>query len=483
MKQILSVLALLLCLFVFTSTSPAASRGFVKKASSATFALYASSERAGIQDRFICTATAISKVDGGYELLSAGHCTPANPDLPTDMTFSVATDLGGKLIPVPLVASVMNEPNDWAVFYMPTQNKYPVMKLDDVNNIKVGDKTVDVNFSLGVAKEVSEGEVSSTPINDSSATAPDAIGDFEVSMFGSNGASGSSVIDMNRGKKIIGIVIFGFHGETMPMLVEPISNIYPQIKNLKMTDMAHFAAREQASPDPVAAGSDSCNSVMQKVRGFLRAPLADFEKVYGEPFSIASGYADGTVRNAYNFHFDNGNEYVQFDVVTKDGTIVDIWEDACGSGGRNIIAPTLPPSQEFFMQRGQRGRRGGTNRGQEHRQQPPRQEPPRERPTPPREQRPDRNPRDHHDRGNEQHRRPRYDGENHTHRYHRDHDRDVRYYPDGRQGICYGGVWFAAIYPEWVWTDEVYFVEIAPGEWVVVDYDNPAFSASVDIVY
>lgn len=82
-------------------------------------------------------------------------------------------------------------------------------------------------------------------------------------------------------------------------------------------------------------------------------------------------------------------------------------------------------------------------------------------------------------RGRDQ--RPKYSGENHTHRFHRDHDRDVRYYPDGRQGFCYGGVWFVAIYPEWAFVDEVYFVELAPGEWVVVDFYNPALSAFVEI--
>jgi len=141
----------------------------------------------------------------------------------------------------------------------------------------------------------------------------------------------------------------------------------------------------------------------------------------------------------------------------------------------------------------QRGRVGGGNHGgrggsenritrpEQRRERPNPPQERRERPNNPREQHPDRDQHREYDR--DQRRGPRYEGENHAHRYHRDHDRDVRYYPNGIQVIRYGGIWFAALYPEWVWTDEVYFVEIAPGEWVVVDYDNPAFSASVYIVY
>src|SRR5205807_2284135 len=104
----------------------------------------------------------IAKVEGGYELLSAGHCTPANvQELPPDMSFKVADDLHGPLMPVTLVAARMDEPVDWAIYYLKTDKKYPVVPLGDERLVRINEKTIDVNYSLGLAKEVSMGVVSS----------------------------------------------------------------------------------------------------------------------------------------------------------------------------------------------------------------------------------------------------------------------------------------------------------------------------------
>ena len=193
--------------------------GFDKKVYDGAMALYASSESYRIKDRFICSAQVVEKIEGGYKLLSAGHCTPANADLPSDMTFSVASDLGKPLTPVKLMAAKLNDSEDWSVFYLATDKKLSVVSLGDENNAKINDKTIDVNFSLSLAKEVSMGLVSSTVQNQGP-----MAGFFQVTQFDSHGASGSSVVD-ERTKKVIGIVIAGVDGTTTPTWIEPISVI------------------------------------------------------------------------------------------------------------------------------------------------------------------------------------------------------------------------------------------------------------------
>jgi len=201
-------------------------KGFDGKVYNGALALYASSEQIGAKDKFLCSAQVIAKVDGGYELLSAGHCTPADPDMPADMTFSVATDLGKTLFPVKLIAAKEEGPVDWAVYYFPTDQKFSVIPLGDESDVRINDKTVDVNFSLALAKEVSLGVVSSTV-----QTQGPMSGFFEVTQFDSHGASGSSVVS-EKTQSVIGIVIAGIDGTTTPTWVEPISVIKSQIAGL-----------------------------------------------------------------------------------------------------------------------------------------------------------------------------------------------------------------------------------------------------------
>jgi hypothetical protein len=197
----------------------------------ASFALYASSVEADVTNKFICSAQAIKKVSGGYELLSAGHCTPANAEeLPPDMVFSVAEDIGGALMPVVLVKAELTDTLDYAIFYLQTKNKYPADSLGDLKGVHIGDPTVDVNFSEGLAKELSPGLVASKIIANQPEEHADLEGLFEVQMFGSHGASGSAVIDQNTGK-VIGIVTMGSSG-TMPLMVEPIYLIEAAIKGV-----------------------------------------------------------------------------------------------------------------------------------------------------------------------------------------------------------------------------------------------------------
>lgn len=217
-------------------------RGFNGKVYNSVFALYGSSVDSDIQNRFVCTVTAYQQISGGYLLIGAGHCTSANVEsLPPDMTYGVSEELGGPIVPVALLKSVMDEPLDYAIYFMPTKQKYPVLGLGDETKDRIGDKTIDVNFSLAAAKMFSPGTIVSQVIT----TNTEAKGFFLIDQFDSHGASGSSVVS-EKTHKIIGLVIAGWDGETMPSVVEPITSILPHIQ-----DAQALAVIAASKPIPV----------------------------------------------------------------------------------------------------------------------------------------------------------------------------------------------------------------------------------------
>jgi hypothetical protein len=240
------ILATLLLLLASVSLSSAAvikpPQGFDGKVYAATQALYGSSASVEIKDRFICTVTAFRKVTGGYLLIGAGHCTSANPDLPADLTFSVSSNLGESTSPVTLLQSAMAGAADYAVYFYPTAKKIPTIALCDDCSARVGDKTVDVNFSLGVGKFVGKGVIDSVILNG------DLEGFFGVEMFGTHGASGSAVVS-KKSHRILGLLIAGFDGATMPVMIEPIVSIKASIEQAStLRKAASTSASSNSTP-------------------------------------------------------------------------------------------------------------------------------------------------------------------------------------------------------------------------------------------
>ena len=219
--------------FVLTFAVPVSAKnigepqGFDKEVYRASFALSATSEMAQIEKpRFLCTVTAYKKVKGGYLLIGAGHCTSANDGLPSDMKYFVSEDIGSKSSPIQLLATELTEEHDCAIYFFPTKNKYPTIPLGDERGLSVGDTTVDANFSLGVTKMVSPGIIVSKE-----GTGRLPKGYFLVQQFDSHGASGSAIVS-EKTHKIIGLVIAGWDGETMPTVVEGISHVREELKNI-----------------------------------------------------------------------------------------------------------------------------------------------------------------------------------------------------------------------------------------------------------
>lgn len=262
MRKLLSlVAALLLSVSVSAGIKPLS--GFDKKVYDGSLALYASSKLEGRTDKFICTAQVVAKVKGGYELLSAGHCTPSNQngELPPDLTYKVADELGGPLYPVTLVAAYNKEPVDWALYYFKTDREYPVIELGDENDIALNSPTIDVNFSLGIAKEVSLGVVSSYV-----QTQGPMKGFYEVTEFDSHGASGSAVVS-EKTKKIIGVVIAGVDGTVTPTWVEPASVIQGQIAGIDVTT-ARYVPPLDVVKFPSPADEPESDPLVDSVLGY-----------------------------------------------------------------------------------------------------------------------------------------------------------------------------------------------------------------------
>ena len=239
-------------------------KGFDHKVYASTFALYGSS--GSTQDRFLCTVTAYEKVQDGYLLIGAGHCTGANPDLPPDLTFKVSTDLGTDKVPVALLKSAMEEPLDYAVYFMPSTVKYPTIAMGNESQDRIGDRTVDVNFSLDAAKQVASGVIASTVIS-AAGQHDDLSGFFLVTQMDSHGASGSSVVS-EKTRKIIGLVIAGWDGATMPSIVEPISKVEKELGDIPAL---LYKARQVPSPvtvvTPITQDPNNGEDLMVAQRG------------------------------------------------------------------------------------------------------------------------------------------------------------------------------------------------------------------------
>ena len=190
--------------------------GFDGKMWDSTLALYGTM---GDTTRFLCTAEVIEKVkDGSYILLSAGHCVQT---IPAGIQFSVSDEMGGQRTPVKMLKAFEGNGLDFSEFELLTQHKYFVMELGNDNDLRIGDAVLDVNFSAGLAKQISLGLIASEAVPASGQCHDfECVGDFLVQMYGTAGASGSAVVS-EKTHKIIGIAIWQA-GSSIGLGVEPI---------------------------------------------------------------------------------------------------------------------------------------------------------------------------------------------------------------------------------------------------------------------
>ena len=224
MKIASAVLSFVVSLILFAGVLGAAPRGiqsiggFEKQAMDATFALYVAP-----LNRFICSATAVRVQQDrhskryGYLLLSAGHCVYGEP---SDFTFAVAEEIGGRLVPVAPVKARLGNAEDVSLFYMETAKKYPVIELGDESSETIGDAEINPNFTAGLTKQLAYARIASGVIGENE-HCPICMGTFLIHETAGPGASGSAVIS-EKTHKVIGIaIIAGVAG----IGVEPISTV------------------------------------------------------------------------------------------------------------------------------------------------------------------------------------------------------------------------------------------------------------------
>ena len=194
-------------------------KGFEGTVWSSTLALYGSLNN---RTHFDCTTQVVGKTEGGYLLLSAGHCVQ---DIPAGVQFSVSDNIGSDLYPVQLVKAFEGGGIDFSLFSFKTKKVYRVLDADPVAKLRVGERVLIVNFTEGLGKQLSRGIVASDILAQSRdcASVDTCEGDFLVQAYGGPGASGSAVIS-EKTHKIIGVAVFGFDG-TIGFGVEPISKM------------------------------------------------------------------------------------------------------------------------------------------------------------------------------------------------------------------------------------------------------------------
>jgi Trypsin-like peptidase domain len=474
-----TVLAPFLAL-VFAVTSWAGSikppKGFNKKLYDASYALYATSVARGFTEpKFSCTVTAYQHFQDGYLLIGAGHCTTANPDLPADMKFFVEPDISRPPIPVTLLKAVLLhedfapsqvdvQPIDYAIYYLKTTAKLPTVDLGDESSLRVGSKTTNVNFSLGLAKYMAPGFVSSTL-----ARHGESSGFFGVQMFMSHGASGSSVVDVKT-RKIVGLVIAGEDGATLPAWIEPISVIEAQLKTLNIPDLiAHPVLSSPVvviTPEDFAASFGPTHPFMLTVHGpnpvFTQAEYSF--RVETDGFELSDEYY-------YDIpvFIDKGAEGYRL-VSTKDGLSVTV----------TPLRHDVPSVDDMVSLLAARHSGNGSSRNIGNRVTP---------------------PANHNDRPDHSHEGSRGEGRDHDRGRHsddrrprgRDIDRDTRehyfgrehcfrpefYYSGGYYSFVYAGIWFD-FENAWPYPVDDVFIDVGPdGLYYMSSPAHPGFVVQV----
>lgn len=201
-----------------------------KRSVEASLALYATLPGTnGDKDitHFLCTATVIAKDGNAYALLTAGHCI-VGEDLPDGLKFFVAEDIADNpvLQPVKVIRAENDSTYDFALLELDSDKSYPVVKV--ANRVpQIEDKVYDVNFSMGIGKQVALGTVATDVLltQGSEKDCDICKGRYMVHIFAAGGASGSAIID-EKTNEIVGVGEFGFPGNTMGLGCETTVNLH-----------------------------------------------------------------------------------------------------------------------------------------------------------------------------------------------------------------------------------------------------------------
>jgi len=205
----------------------------------------ATSAEAGINTpKSLCSGNVIRRTKHGIIVMTAGHCGPANPDLPDDLVLSVAHDIDTPPQTATILIDKMatDESLDVMLLYVPVAKPkdWQPIELGSDSTLRVGDKTLTVGFPLTAAKVLSRGTV----VSIENLTKDWPKGYFLVDDTTTHGNSGSGV---TKDGKIVGLVIMGVDGANFPAVDEGIDNIREML--------GHVAIQEDGKTYPLLKGS------------------------------------------------------------------------------------------------------------------------------------------------------------------------------------------------------------------------------------
>jgi Trypsin-like peptidase domain len=200
-----------------------------QNAYNAALALYGTS---GDVTHFLCSTTVVAQrkvmnASGKHEylLLTAGHCITGD-GLPEDLKFGVREQIAEDspkpdLQPVDVIKAENDAKYDFAILYLASDKVYPIIEIDFDTIPQIEDKVYDVNFSLGLVKQVALGVVATNVMDTQTSDGSCDIckGRYMVHIFAGPGASGSAIIS-EKTNKIVGVGELGFPGTTTGLGVE-----------------------------------------------------------------------------------------------------------------------------------------------------------------------------------------------------------------------------------------------------------------------
>jgi hypothetical protein len=276
MKKLLAFIFTIVLAVATLASSINPPTGWMGQMWGSTLALYGTK---GSTTHFLCTAEPIEKIDGGYRLLTAGHCVQ---ETPAGLQFSVAEEIGGVRTPITLVKARLEAPIDFAIFDLKTTKTYTVFPLGDESELQVGDNTINPNFALGIGKQLSPGVVSALPLVPSEGCTPTegCVGDFMVQEYAGPGTSGSAVLSVKT-HKVVGLLVWEFGQGNVGLGVEPISQF-----------AAFMAGPNQPHPTADTETADVSVHIPAAVFAAQFGPKHTFKlKVHGpSPVFVQNGY-------------------------------------------------------------------------------------------------------------------------------------------------------------------------------------------------
>ncbi len=240
-----AVLAITLLAASFVSSAKEVQPSFSDTLSKATLAVYSGKQvcqyktvesffgpfdvwSCEFKSNFTCTATIVSKDGfGNFVGLTAGHCFSYELMEKGGEKYYISDSLDDKpvLHEIHLVKFANDARYDFAIFEFRSIRDYPVIEiLQDGEAVPpIGTQVLNVNFSLGVTKQLLEGKVVSNQFENGGGRACDheCGARYFVSIGVGPGASGSAVVDLKT-HKIIGMVEAVFPSTQMATIVVPM---------------------------------------------------------------------------------------------------------------------------------------------------------------------------------------------------------------------------------------------------------------------